>query len=131
MSAFGNGHKNGRKLNVLYNCSKCPAYCCSYDHIEVTRRDVLRLAKHFSLSYPQAEERHTKLDGSVRVLRQRKDHIYKRVCGFLDQQTRKCTIYNARPVVCREYPETRRCGYYDFLSFERRRQDDEDLIPDA
>jgi Fe-S-cluster containining protein len=131
MSSGGNGTKNGRALRVLYNCSKCPAYCCSYDRIDVTKRDLLRIANHFGLSYKQAEKRYTKLAGSDRILRHRKDHIYKRVCEFLDHETRKCTIYNARPGVCREYPETRRCGYYDFLSFERRRQDDKDFIPDA
>ena len=131
MSTGGNGTKNGRALRVLYNCSKCPAYCCSYDRIDVTKRDLLRIANHFGVSYKQAEKRYTKLAGSDRVLRHHKDHIYKRVCGFLDQETRRCTIYNARPGVCREYPETRRCGYYDFLSFERRRQDDKEFIPDA
>ncbi len=126
-----NGHKNGRKLNVLYNCSTCPAYCCSYDRIDVTRRDLLRIAKHFGLSYMQAEKRHTKVSKGSRVLRHHKDHIYKHVCGFLDQETRRCTIYNARPAVCRDYPETRRCGYYDFLAFERQHQCDDEFIPDA
>ena len=32
-----------------YDCSKCPAYCCSYDEISVTDRDVNRLARHFDL----------------------------------------------------------------------------------
>jgi hypothetical protein len=34
-----------------YSCSKCPAYCCSYPEIEVTTRDIERLAKHFDLPY--------------------------------------------------------------------------------
>ena len=132
MSTNGNGSKNGRGLNVLYNCSKCPAYCCSYDLLDVGKRDLLRIAKHFGLSYEQAEKRYTKITGvKRRVLRVRKDHIYKTVCGFLDQTTRKCTIYDARPAVCRDYPEARRCGYYDFLAFERRHQCDDEFIPDA
>ena len=131
MGVGENGHKNGRTLNVLYSCSKCPAYCCSYDRIDVTRRDLLRIAKHFGLSYVQAEKRHSKISKGDRVLRDRKDHIYKHVCGFLDKETRRCTIYNARPAVCRDYPETRRCGYYDFLAFERRHQCDDEFIPDA
>ena len=131
MSSGGNGTKNGRALRVLYNCSKCPAYCCSYDRIDVTKRDLLRIAKHFGLSYQEAEKRYTKVAKGDRVLRHHMDHIYKHVCRFLDQETRRCTIYNARPAVCREYPETLRCGYYDFLSFERRHQDDKDFIPDA
>src|SRR5438105_2561270 len=32
-----------------YDCSKCPAYCCSYDRILVNKRDLKRLAKHFGV----------------------------------------------------------------------------------
>ncbi|HKP10946.1 MAG TPA: hypothetical protein VJZ91_02510, partial [Blastocatellia bacterium] len=53
--------KNGRELRVLFNCLKCPAYCCSYDRIEVTKRDVARLARHFGLTYEEAEKRYTKI----------------------------------------------------------------------
>ncbi len=48
---------------------------------------------------------------------------------FLNQETRKCTIYNARPSVCREFPTTSRCAYYDLIEFEREQQDDPDVIP--
>lgn len=122
---------NGRKLHVLFNCSKCPAYCCSYDRIEVTRRDIKRLARYFGLTYEQAENRYTKIAQGERVLRRKSDHIFKQVCQFLDKESRRCTIYEARPGVCREYPESLRCGYYDFLAFERRRQCDDEFIPSA
>lgn len=121
----------GKKLHVLFNCLKCPAYCCSYDRIEVTKRDINRLAKHFGLTYEQAKKKYTKFAYKEQVLRHRKDHIYKSVCQFLDQEERRCTIYEARPEVCRTYPDSRRCGYYDFLAFERRLQDDEEFIPSA
>ncbi|MCI0485499.1 MAG: YkgJ family cysteine cluster protein [Blastocatellia bacterium] len=127
----GNSRKKSKSLRVLFNCQKCPAYCCSYDRIETTRRDIHRLAKHFQISYTQAEKRYTKIAYGDRVLRQRKDHIFKKVCQFLDSETRRCTIYEARPEVCRDYPDSLRCGYYDFLASERRRQDDEEFIPSA
>jgi len=92
---------------------------------------LLRLARHFGLSYKQAERRYTKSSSIGRVLRKKKDHIYKRVCEFLDADTRQCSVYDARPAVCRNYPGTRRCGYYDFLASERSRQDDDEYIPDA
>src|SRR5579862_7675333 len=91
----------GRKLPVLFNCSKCPAYCCSYDRIGVTRRDVARLAKHFGITYKQAEKRYTKIAFGDLVLRHKKDHIFKKVCQFLDSETRRCTVYEGRPGVCR------------------------------
>jgi uncharacterized protein len=124
-------NKNGRELRVLFNCLKCPAYCCSYDRIGVNKGDVARLAKHFGLTYEEAEKRFTKIAYGERVLRHHKDHIFKRVCQFLDKDERRCTIYHARPGVCREYPESKRCGYYDFLASERRRQQDDEFIPSA
>lgn len=133
MSVIDNGKikSKGKTLRVLFNCLKCPAYCCSYDRIEVTKRDIKRLAKHFGLTYEQAKEKYTKMAYGERVLRHRKDHIFKSVCQFLDQEERRCTIYDARPGVCREYPDSLRCGYYDFLASERRRQHDEEFIPSA
>jgi hypothetical protein len=37
-------------------------------------------------------------------------------------------VYKARPAICREFPGPGRCGYYDFLSFERKAQEDPDFI---
>ena len=120
-----------KQLRVLFNCAKCPGYCCSYDRIEVTKSDMLRLAKHFKLSYQETEKKFTKIAWGDRVLRHKKDHIFKSVCRFFDQEERRCTIYEARPDVCREYPDGRRCAYYDFLKAERYRQGDEEFIPSA
>ena len=121
---------NANKPKNRFDCSKCTAYCCSYDHIEVNAKDVSRLAKHFGLSDAAARERFTKVveDGD-RVLRHRKDHIFKSVCMFLDQEKRCCSLYDVRPGLCRVYPYGARCGYYQFLSFERQHSDDETMIP--
>jgi Fe-S-cluster containining protein len=114
-----------------YNCSKCPAYCCTYDHIEVTDQDLTRLARHFELSEKAAEKRFTRrIDGGkTRILRHRKDRIFGTACQFLDDKTRQCSIYDGRPRICRTYPGTARCGFYDFLASERRAQDDPDYVP--
>ena len=117
-------------VRVQYSCSKCPAYCCTYSDIEVGKRDVARLARHFGLDYERAEERFTKVDpeSGVRLLRHRKDKIFDSTCVFLDQEKRQCTVYEARPGVCRKYPDSARCGYYDFLKFEREQQGDEKYV---
>lgn len=126
--------KNGKAFPIpvraKYSCSKCPAYCCSYPEIEVTPRDIERLAKHLGLPYSVVEERFTKYDakGKVRALRHRQDRIFATVCTFLDQNTRRCGAYEARPAVCREYPDSPRCGYYEFLKFERIHQEDPKFI---
>src|SRR5438067_7405881 len=114
-SASGSRMKNSKPfpipVRVNYSCKKCPAYCCSYPEIEVTPRDIERLAKRFGLAYPQAEERFTKHDAkeNVRLLRHKKDTVFDSVCTFLDQEKRRCTVYEARPGVCREYPDSKHC----------------------
>ncbi len=123
---------NGKTIPVRaqYSCSKCPGYCCSYPEIEVTPRDIERLAKHFGISYAAAEERLTKYDPKekVRLLRHHKDEHFGTVCVMFDRKARRCTVYEARPSVCRSYPDSPRCGYYEFLKFERAHQDDPDFI---
>jgi len=119
-----------RRLPVFYDCDRCPAYCCSYARIEVKPRDLERLARHFSISLDAARERFTKRgeDPGEIVMRHQKDEHFGTVCRFLDATTRRCTIYEARPAVCRDFPGAVRCGYYDFLSFERRTQEDDDYV---
>jgi uncharacterized protein len=112
-----------------YDCSKCPAYCCSYDRIDVKKADIVRLAKHFGIDYDTAFERFTKMREGERVLRHQKDEIYGTVCMFLDLKARRCTVYNARPGVCHEYPDRPRCGYFDFIQWEREFQEDEKFVP--
>jgi uncharacterized protein len=114
-----------------YSCEQCPGYCCSYALIPVAERDLARLAKHFGISEAAAEVRFTKIiDGEV-GMRHRKDRVYSSICMMFNQETRRCSIYEARPDICRTYPGGRRCGYYDFLVFERGVQGDETFVPDA
>ena len=115
---------------VYFDCNKCPAYCCSiYERVAVTKRDINRLAKHFGVSFDEARERYTADFEGERVLKRVKDVIFERTCAFLDQKTRGCTIYHARPAVCRSYPGRSRCAYYDVLRFERIQQGDENVVP--
>jgi Fe-S-cluster containining protein len=125
---------------VKYDCSKCPGYCCSYPRISVTKKDVRRLADHFGITEAAAWKkfirRYVVEDGDDKgeveyILKHRKDHIYATICQFFDQDERRCTIYEARPSVCREYPDGKVCGYYNFLKFERKHQDDKEFIPSA
>ncbi|MRD55315.1 YkgJ family cysteine cluster protein [Betaproteobacteria bacterium LSUCC0115] len=129
------------KNKVDYDCSKCPGYCCSYPRIVVTDRDIKRLAKHFGLSEEKAKTRFTrsyvfksdkpKETIKERILKHRKDQIYATICQFFDQDLRRCTVYEARPDVCRQFPDGKKCGYYTFLKFERKHQGDQDFIPSA
>ena len=125
----GNGNRNGkdapRDAASRYNCAKCPGYCCSYPVINVSKYDLERLAKHFNLAPEEAERLFTKsAHGYKRIMRRKKDPHFGMTCRFFDIEKRRCTIYEARPAICRSYPGTVRCGYYDFLAFERRAQND-------
>lgn len=114
---------------LSYDCLKCPAYCCSYERIIVEKRDLTRLARHFGVDVETARKRFTKIRENEQVLRHQKDKIYGSVCMFLDTKTRNCTIYDGRPGVCHEYPAQSRCGYYDFLKWERKHQEDDTFVP--
>ena len=117
-------------MSRQYNCIKCPAYCCSYGRIVVTKRDIKRLARHFSIDPSLAEKKFTKKGSKAgeRVLRHQEDEHFLTICRFIDPETRNCTVYSARPKICREFPGEGRCGYYDFLTFERRAQEDPEWI---
>ena len=97
--------------------------------------DIARLAKHFNLSPAKARKkfayRYRTKELDEWILRHKKDTVYASVCRFFDIKERRCTVYEARPNVCRKYPYGNQCGYYDFLKFEREHQDDEDYIPSA
>ena len=117
----------------MYNCTKCPGYCCSYHTIPVTHRDLKRLAAHFGIGFNKAKAKFVtkidekdKKDGAFKM-RRKADEYFGRICRFFDTEKRCCTIYKARPSICRSYP-TGRCGYYDFLCNERVTQDDPELV---
>jgi Fe-S-cluster containining protein len=124
-----------KTIQIRYDCSRCPGYCCSYPRIEVKKADIARLAKHFGLSVQEAQRKFTRQyqsdEGAETILKHRKDEIYGSMCRFFDTTERRCTVYKARPAVCRQYPNGARCGYFDFLQFERKHQDDPDFIPSA
>ena len=114
---------------ATYDCAKCPGFCCSYPVIPITARDVERLAKHFDVDVKTAEKRFTKqAHGRKYCLRRKADPHFGRICKFFDTKERRCTVYAARPSTCREYPTQNRCGYYDFLKFEREQQGDAEWV---
>ena len=89
------------------------------------------LAAHFGIGFNKAKARFTTpnpgdKDGEFK-LRRKADEHFGAICRFFDTEERRCTVYKARPGICRAYP-TGRCGYYDFLKNERDTQEDQDMI---
>ena len=110
---------------AAYDCSKCPGYCCSYPVIKLNERDVTRLARHFEIDVEAARAKFTKAaHGEAQIMRRRKDEHFGKICMLFDRKARRCTAYKARPGVCRRFPAEERCGYWDFLAFERHHQED-------
>ena len=126
----------GMGMKRRYDCGRCPGYCCSYPKIELQIDDLERLARHLDLSKKKVRQRFLKpggskkpkKDGRIGVLRHQDDDIFGTICIFFDTEARRCGVYDARPRICRDYPGQKRCGYYEFLRFERKAQDDPDYI---
>jgi Fe-S-cluster containining protein len=120
---------------MQFKCERCPGYCCSHAAIGVTDADIRRLADHFGVSARTARKRYTYSYSSgeqtEQILRHRKDTVYKSVCTLFDQKARQCSVYAARPHVCRRYQYGNKCGYYEWLSFERAHTGDATHIPAA
>ena len=83
----------------------------------------------FAVDFATAEQRFTTTWQGERILRRKKDPIFGKACKFLDPLKRQCTIYDARPLTCRQFPARERCAYYDLLQFERSQQGDDTVLP--
>ena len=99
------------------------------DYVAAPGDSLTLLWARFGVDPETAAKRYTKIDSKGKtMLRHRRDTIFETACTFLDQKERRCTVYNARPGVCRKFPESSRCGYYEFLKFEREQQGDEEWV---
>lgn len=93
------------------------------------KKDVARLAKGFGMDFETAEKRFTRpAENYKRVMRRKPDPHFGKICQFFDTEARRCTIYHFRPGVCRDFPGEGRCGYYEFLKFERAGQEDPEYV---
>ncbi len=116
-----------------FDCSKCPGYCCSYHIIPVKESDLKRLAKHFKVTLAEAKKKFVTPGRKVDIkdgaykMRRKADQHFGKICRFFDTEARRCTVYTARPYICRAYP-TGKCGYYEFLKIERDTQDDQEIV---
>jgi uncharacterized protein len=83
----------------IVDCTRC-ANCCKAMGIKFSDADVKRIAKHLKMTIAEFIETYLEAD--------ERDGLYKarqKPCPFLGEDDR-CTIYEVRPTVCREYPHT-------------------------
>lgn len=104
-------------------CDTCVGSCCSLP-VEATLSDLVRmeLVDAFEADGAiTAVAKRLKRDGSVEHFSAKsgKFTLARRAsgdCFYLDQQTRRCTIYAQRPNVCRKHPQVGpRPGYCAYI----------------
>lgn len=92
-------------------CNFCPGYCCyrlkgSTLYLDAT--DINRIARFFNL--PDGEVRRNYLENK-NTFRVKKDGS----CIFLrdDKMCGRCSIHQARPLQCRQFPYGESCPYLE------------------
>lgn len=89
------------------DCLAC-ANCCSTTSPIVRDKDVDRLAKHLRLRPAELIEKYMLLDSDG-------DYVMNTApCPFLGSDN-YCSVYEARPKACREYPHTDRKNFHQIL----------------
>lgn len=90
------------------DCLQC-ANCCKTSSPIFYQKDIERIARSFKMTPSGFIEKYLKIDSD-------NDFVFKSPapCPFLDNDN-YCTVYDARPTACREYPHTNRKRFYQIL----------------
>jgi uncharacterized protein len=88
----------------IVDCTRC-ANCCKTMSVEFSEADIERIAGHLNIPVNEFVEKYLESDEEHASHRAR-----QKPCPFLGEDNR-CTIYEVRPTVCREYPHTDKEGF--------------------
>ena len=89
------------------NCLEC-ANCCKTISPMITDKDIARIAKHLKIRPSVFTEKYLHLDNE-------NDYVFNETpCPFLGSDN-YCSIYEARPKACAEYPHTDRKHFIQIL----------------
>lgn len=89
------------------DCLDC-GNCCKTTSPGMHDRDVERLAKHLKMKPVDLIAAHMEMDNDG-------DYVFRSApCPFLGADN-YCSVYEARPLACREYPHTNRKRFYQVL----------------
>jgi uncharacterized protein len=86
------------------DCLQC-ANCCKTTSPIFYAKDVERAAKHLRIKAVDFEKQYLRIDGDGDFVLQQSP------CAFL-MDDNMCSIYEARPNACREYPHTNRKNFH-------------------
>lgn len=108
-SAFHDLHE---KTFKKIDCLKC-ANCCKTTSPIFRDVDIKRIAKKLKMTEPNFIQTYLKMD-------EEGDYVLtKAPCPFLGSDN-FCSIYEDRPLACREYPHTDRKNMYQILELTRK-----------
>lgn len=100
------------KTFTKIDCLSC-ANCCKTTSPIFRDIDIKRISKRLRLSEIQFITTYLRMDEDS-------DYVLKKSpCVFLGSDN-KCTIYEDRPLACREYPHTNRKNMYQILDLTRK-----------
>jgi Fe-S-cluster containining protein len=94
------------------DCLDC-ANCCSSISPILYNKDIDRIASSLRIKPSEVVEKYIKVDDD-------NDYVYKSSpCPFL-MEDYCCSVYEARPKACREYPHTDRNKMFQILSLTKK-----------
>lgn len=97
------------------DCLAC-ANCCKTTSPGIHDRDVDRLAKHLKVKPSKLIEDYMEMDSDG-------EYVFRSApCPFLGADN-YCSVYEARPLACREYPHTNRKRFYQVLDLSVKNTD--------
>ena len=90
--------RTAEEIEQLIDCRQC-AECCRVTEVNLTERDIEKLARFLRVSTKQFLEGFTSLDTDGNIILRREEGSG---CIFL--HGKDCTVYDARPADCERFP---------------------------
>jgi Fe-S-cluster containining protein len=87
------------KIESEIDCRSC-ASCCRVAETDVTKRDIDRLSRYLGLKQQEFVEQYT----TSSAFEQKEPILRRRESGCIFLEGNDCSIYEARPDTCRDFP---------------------------
>ncbi len=96
-------HRLNEDISAQIDCTQC-GNCCRSLMITLEKADTTRLSKHLGITKEDFEKKFVEKSAEDQT------NIFNKIpCHFLDEN--KCTVYEARPNDCREFPHLHKPGF--------------------
>ncbi len=95
-------HRFNEEISAKIDCTRC-GNCCRSLMINLEKSDSQRLSEHLNISEDDFEKNYTETSEEGTT-------IFNTIpCHFLSDN--KCTVYEARPATCSEFPHLHKPGF--------------------